>query len=91
MLNGTIKTHGHTSSEGKLDLHLDVGLPDTDVVVVAHVRPVPEASDLDESGWPKNFFATVAGSMPNCDGGTKATLSIAFLSNDFPSRHQRLH
>ena len=63
MLNGTIKTHGHTCSEGKLDLHLDVGLPDTDVVVVAHVRPMPEASDLDENGWPKNFFETVAGSM----------------------------
>jgi hypothetical protein len=64
MLNGTITTHGRTSSEGKLDLHLDVGLPDTDVVVVAQVRPAPEASDLDENGWPKNFFATVSGSMP---------------------------
>ena len=64
MLNGTIKTHGHTSSEGKLDLHLDVGLTDTDVVVVAHVRPMPEAADLDENGWPKDFFETVAGSMP---------------------------
>ena len=58
MLNGTIKTHGHTSSEGKLDLRLDVGLPDTDVVVIAHVRPVPQASDLDENRWPKNFFVT---------------------------------
>ena len=64
MLNGTIKTHGHTSREGKLDLHLDVGLPDTDVVVVAHVRPMPDASDLDENGWPKHFFETVSGSMP---------------------------
>ncbi len=69
MLNGLIKTHGHTSSEGKLDLHLDVGLPDTDVVVVAHVRPVPDASDLDENGWPKHFFETVSGSMPELRRG----------------------
>ena len=64
MLNGTIRTHGHTSREGKLDLHLDVGLPDADVVVVAHVTSVPDASDLDENGRPKNFFENVAGSMP---------------------------
>lgn len=63
MLNGTIKTRGHTTSDGKLDLRLDVGLPDTDVVIVAHVKPM-SATDLDENGWPKEFFETVSGSMP---------------------------
>jgi hypothetical protein len=64
MLNGTIKSQGHTSKEGKLDLRLDVGLADTDVFVVAHVKPLPKATDLDENGWPNDFFETVAGSMP---------------------------
>ena len=64
MPNGTIKTHGHTSTEGKLDLCLDVGLADTDVEVIVHVKPLPTATELDDNGWPIGFFETVAGSMP---------------------------
>lgn len=64
MLNGTIKTQGHTSTEGKLDLRLDVGLADTDVEVIVHVKPMPTPTELDDNGWPKDFFETVAGCMP---------------------------
>lgn len=47
-----------------LNLSVDVGLADTDVAILVRVRALPRAVDLDENGWPKNFFEQVAGSMP---------------------------
>jgi len=63
-MNETIETRGHTTRDGMLNLSVDVGLADTDVAVVVQVRALPRAVDLDENGWPRNFFERVAGSMP---------------------------
>jgi hypothetical protein len=64
MLNETIEARGHTTRYGTLNLSVNVGLPDTDVGVVVHVRELRPAVDVDENGWPRNFFEQVAGSMP---------------------------
>jgi hypothetical protein len=64
MLNETIKTHAHTTKDGKLNLSLDVGLADADVDVVVQVRRLVDGGVVDENGWPKDFFERVAGSMP---------------------------
>jgi hypothetical protein len=64
-MNETIETRGHTTRDGMLNLSVDVGLADTDVAVVVQVRALPRAVDLDENGWPRNFFERVAGSMPD--------------------------
>jgi len=68
-MNEIIEARGHTTRDGMLNLSVDVGLADTDVAVVVQVRALPHAVDLDENGWPKNFFEQVAGSMPDlrCD------------------------
>lgn len=64
MLNDTIKTHAHTTQDGMLNLSVNVGLADVDVAVVVQVRPLAPAVEVDENGWPKDFFERVAGSMP---------------------------
>lgn len=68
-MNETIEARGHTTRDGVLNLSVDVGLPDTDVAVVVQVRALPQAADLDENGWPRNFFEQVAGSMPELQRG----------------------
>ena len=68
-MNETIEARGHTMRDGMLNLSVDVGLADTDVAVVVRVRALPPAVDLDENGWPRNFFERVAGSMPELRRG----------------------
>jgi len=60
----TIETRAHTTSEGVLNLSVQVGVFDTDVAVTVQVRPVAPVAELDAKGWPKGFFEQVAGSMP---------------------------
>ena len=64
MVNGTIKTHAHTTEDGMLNLSVNVGLADADVAVVVQVRPLVPAGEFDGNGWPKDLFERVAGSMP---------------------------
>ena len=64
-MNETIETRGHTTKDGTLDLSVKVGAADADVAVVVHVRALTPAEDLDENGWPIDFFERVAGSMPD--------------------------
>lgn len=64
MLNETIEARAHTTPDGILNLSVNVGLADTDVAVVVLVRALVPAEDLDENGWPKDFFERIAGSMP---------------------------
>lgn len=64
MVNETIKTRARTTQDGMLNLSVNVGLLDADVAVVVQVRPLPPAGEVDENGWPKEFFERVAGSMP---------------------------
>ena len=68
-MNETIEARGHTTRDGMLNLSVDVGLPDTDVAVVVQVKALPRVGDLDENGWPKDFFERVAGSMPELRRG----------------------
>lgn len=68
-MNETIEALGHTTRDGMLNLSVDVGLADTDVAVVVQVRALPRAVDLDENGWPRDFFELVAGSMPELRRG----------------------
>jgi hypothetical protein len=67
MLNETFKTQAHTTEDGTLNLSVIVGLPDADVAVVVQVKALGPGRDLDENGWPKNFFERVAGSMPDLE------------------------
>ena len=69
MLNEIIKTHAHTTKDGVLNLSVDVGLADVDVAVVVQVTPLAPAGELDENGWPKDFFELVPGSMPDLERG----------------------
>jgi len=64
MLNNTIETSGHTTTDGLLNLSLNVGLSDADVAVVVRIRPLAAAGDVDANGWPRGFFERIAGSMP---------------------------
>ena len=64
MLNETIKTHAHATEDGMLNVSVNVGLADVDVAVVVQVRPLAAAGEVDENGWLKDFFGSVAGSMP---------------------------
>ena len=64
MPNDTIKTHGHTTQDGMLNLSVHVGLADVEVAVVIQVSPATSAGEADANGWPKDFFDRVAGSMP---------------------------
>lgn len=64
MLNETISTQAHTTKDGVLNLSVNVGLADVDVAVVVQVRPLGPIGEIDENGWPKDFFERVAGSMP---------------------------
>ena len=63
-MNETIKTNAHTTQDGMLNLSVNVGLVDVDVAVVVQVTPLAPAGEVDENGWPKDFFERVAGSMP---------------------------
>jgi hypothetical protein len=64
MLTETIEARAHTTRDGVLNLSVNVGVPDVDVAVVLHVRPLAAAGDVDANGWPIGFFERVAGSMP---------------------------
>ena len=65
MSNESIETRGHTTQDGTLNLSVNVGLPDADVVVTVQVRAVTVGNEIDANGWPINFFERVAGSMPD--------------------------
>ncbi|MGH9823857.1 MAG: hypothetical protein ACREDR_11480 [Blastocatellia bacterium] len=65
MSNETIKTQGHTTHDGTLNLTVRVGLADADVAVMVQVSPLIPAGEVDENGWPKDFFERVAGSIPD--------------------------
>ena len=60
----TIASIEHTTLDGKLNLSVDVGMPDKDVSVVVQVRPVVGKGEGDTGGWPAGYFDTVPGSMP---------------------------
>ena len=62
MLNGKIETRGRTTEDGKLDLRLDLGVPNAEVEVSVHIR-VSDTEPLS-NGWPNGFFEKLAGSMP---------------------------
>ncbi|HKZ76996.1 MAG TPA: hypothetical protein VJ124_01645 [Pyrinomonadaceae bacterium] len=64
MLNETFETRAHTTQDGTLNLSVNVGLADVDVAVVVQVRPLTSGRELDENGWPIDFFERVAGSTP---------------------------
>ena len=64
MLPEIIGACGHTTPDGVLNLSVNVGLADADVSVALRVMPLLPATDVDENGWPKDFFDRVAGSMP---------------------------
>jgi hypothetical protein len=64
MKTETIEARGHTTRDGMLILSVNVGVPDADVSVVLHVKPLSAPGELDANGWPKAFFERVAGSMP---------------------------
>ena len=64
MLNETIETSGHTTSDGMLNLSVNVGVSDVDVAVVMRLKPLLSLGEVDANGWPKGFFERVAGSMP---------------------------
>ena len=64
MQTRTIESIEHTTPEGKLNLTVDLGIPNKDVAVIVQVRPIAESSSMDASGWPAGYFDSVPGSMP---------------------------
>lgn len=64
MLTGIIEANGHTTSDGMLNLSLNVGVSNADVAVLVRMRPLAAAGEVDANGWPHDFFERVAGSMP---------------------------
>jgi hypothetical protein len=71
MPSKTIETRGHTTKDGRLNLSVDVEVPDADVTVVVTVTPVLAGSRVDANGWPEEFFDRVAGSMPGLRRGSQ--------------------
>ena len=64
MVTETIETCGHATRDGVLNLSVNVGMADADVVVVVQVRPLAPPGEVDANDWPKGSFDRVAGSMP---------------------------
>ena len=64
MLTETIEACAHTTRDGMLHLTMNVGVPDADVSVIVHVKPLAAIGEVDAHGWPKGFFERVSGSMP---------------------------
>lgn len=69
MLTEKIETRAHTTREGMLNLSVNVGIADVDVdvAVTVRVRAAAQVGEVDENGWPKDFFERVAGSMPELE------------------------
>jgi hypothetical protein len=63
----TIETRAHTTRDGVLNLSVSVGVPDSDVAVIIHVRRVSPTEKLDANGWPVGYFEQVVGSMPDLE------------------------
>ena len=61
----TITSFGHTTPDGKLNLTVDLGMPNEEVSVVVQVRRARGTEEVDAKGWPIGYFDTVPGSMPN--------------------------
>lgn len=64
MSTDIIEARTRTTKEGVLNLSLNVGIPDADVAVIVHVKPLASTQEVDANGWPMGFFDQVAGSMP---------------------------
>jgi hypothetical protein len=71
MTSKTIETRARTTKDGRLNLSVEVDVPDADVAVVVTVTPVGVASSVDPNGWPEGFFDAVAGSMPELRRGSQ--------------------
>lgn len=63
-MSETIKTLGHTSADGVLNLSVQIGVPDADVAVTVQVLPLAPRGAVDANGWPIDYFESVPGSMP---------------------------
>ena len=62
------ETNAHTTSDGKLHLDLDLGVPDADVKVTVRVISThSHATQVDANGWPIGYFELAAGSMPELE------------------------
>jgi hypothetical protein len=71
MSSKNFETRAHMTKDGRLNLSVDVDVPDADVAVVVTVMPVTGGSDVDENGWPEGFLDRVAGSMPELRRGSQ--------------------
>ena len=69
MRSKTIETLARTTKDGRLNLSIEVDVPDADVAVVVTVTPVGGTSRVDANGWPEGFLDRVAGSMPELRRG----------------------
>jgi hypothetical protein len=67
MIPETIETLAHTTRDGVLNLSFNVGVPDSDVSVTIHVKPVASSANVDANGWPVGYFEKVVGSMPELE------------------------
>lgn len=63
-MTNVITASGHTTSEGLLNLSLQVGVNNAEVALVVQVQSRSPASRLDPNGWPEGYFERCAGSMP---------------------------
>lgn len=63
----TIQARGHTTPDGILNLSVNVGVANADVAVILQVQALADSNALDANGWPQDFFAQVAGSMPHLE------------------------
>ena len=61
----TITTTAHTTPDGKLALCVDLGMPDSEVSVVLHVKLLSPAAENSRGNWPPGYFDNVPGSMPD--------------------------
>ncbi len=65
-----IHTTAHTNSDGRLDVEVLTGLPETDVDVVVLVRPASSGSAgriRQGQGWPGGFLEETYGSCPDLE------------------------
>jgi hypothetical protein len=71
-------------------VYTKVVLPDVDVTVVVQVMPLVPEGDVDENGWPKDFFERVAGSMPELHRAPQGHFEEGLTLNDPSSQSQHL-
>lgn len=59
----SIKIRSQVGADGVLKLEIPLGLAETDLEVMVVFQPISAISEVEQLGWPANFFESTFGSF----------------------------